>query len=209
MREDPVDEGGFSGWGRVQWIWVCVCVCVWGGGGFTGHPACQMVVIRHGVTLHAEAETSVDTHQSWSRSDDPTTSLIVRQKLNTVINKLHESTSEERMYLVFTRMPCEIYRRRFRSLLWRFFDVFRALINSLWLLIYTSTLNRPHSVSIYCNKRDFVMQTIDHQFFSDPAAAFNDNPPPPPPPNSLSHSGGSVWEADFIQWGRVEAQRPA
>ena len=91
-----------------------------------------------------------------------------------------KGTSEERMYLVFTRMPCENYRRRFRYLLWRFFDVFRALINSLWLLIYMSTLNRPHSVSVYCNKRDFVMQTIDHQFFSDPAAAFNDPPPPPP-----------------------------
>ena len=27
---------------------------------------------------------------------------------------------------------------------------------------------------------DFVMQTIDHQFFSDPAAAFNDTPHPTP-----------------------------
>ena len=34
------------------------------------------------------------------------------------------------MYLVFTRMPGERYRRRLRSLLY-LCDVFRALINSL------------------------------------------------------------------------------
>ena len=37
---------------------------------------------------------------------------------------------EEFMYLVFTRVPGEIYRRRFRSLLLYLCDVFRALINS-------------------------------------------------------------------------------
>ena len=35
------------------------------------------------------------------------------------------------MYLVFTRMPGESYRRRLRSLLLCLCDVFRALINSL------------------------------------------------------------------------------
>ena len=35
------------------------------------------------------------------------------------------------MYLVFTRMPGESYRRRFRSLLLYLCYVFRALINSL------------------------------------------------------------------------------
>ena len=35
------------------------------------------------------------------------------------------------MYLVFTRMPGESYRRRLRSLLLSLRDVFRALINSL------------------------------------------------------------------------------
>ena len=35
------------------------------------------------------------------------------------------------MYLVFTRIPGESYRRRFRSLLLYLCDVFRALINSL------------------------------------------------------------------------------
>ena len=37
----------------------------------------------------------------------------------------------EFMYLVFTRMPGESYRRRHRSLLLWLCDVFRALINSL------------------------------------------------------------------------------
>ena len=36
----------------------------------------------------------------------------------------------ECMYLVFTRMPGESYRRRLRSLLC-LYDVFRALVNSL------------------------------------------------------------------------------
>ena len=39
------------------------------------------------------------------------------------------------MYLVFTRMPGESYRRRFVSLLLRLCDVYRALINSFCLLI--------------------------------------------------------------------------
>ena len=37
----------------------------------------------------------------------------------------------EFMYLVFTRMPGESYRRRLRSLLLCLRDVFRALVNSL------------------------------------------------------------------------------
>ena len=40
------------------------------------------------------------------------------------------------MYLVFTRMPGEIYRRRLRSLVLYLCYVFRSLINSL----YTSAL---------------------------------------------------------------------
>ena len=40
------------------------------------------------------------------------------------------------MYLLFTRMPCESYCRRLRSLLLFLCDVFRALINFLvcWFL---------------------------------------------------------------------------
>ena len=41
----------------------------------------------------------------------------------------------EFMYLVFTRMPGESYRRRLRSLLLCLCDVFRALINSPCVLI--------------------------------------------------------------------------
>ena len=90
-----------------------------------------------------------------------------------------KGTCEERMYLVFTRMPCEIYRRRFRSLLWRLFDVFRALINSLWLLIYMSTLNRPHSVSICC--RGFCNADNWSSIFQWSCRGFQRYPPPPPP----------------------------
>ena len=44
------------------------------------------------------------------------------------------------MYLVFTRMPGESYRRRLRSLLLYLCYVFRALINSLVCWFYTSAL---------------------------------------------------------------------
>ena len=42
----------------------------------------------------------------------------------------------EFMYLPFTRMPGESYRRRLRSLLRCLRDVFRALINSLVCRFY-------------------------------------------------------------------------
>ena len=45
----------------------------------------------------------------------------------------------EFMYLVFTRMPGESYRRRLGSLLLYLCCVFRALINSLVLLILSVT----------------------------------------------------------------------
>ena len=65
------------------------------------------------------------------------------------------------MYLAFTRVPGESYRRRFRSLLLRLCDVFLALINSpvCWLI----TLN-------------FSLSCLDF-FFS--------SPPPPPPPTPI------------------------
>ena len=37
----------------------------------------------------------------------------------------------EFIYLLFARMPGESYRRRFRSLMLRLYDVFRARIDSL------------------------------------------------------------------------------
>ena len=43
----------------------------------------------------------------------------------------------EFVYLAFTRMPDESYRRRFRSLLLCLCDVFRELINSLMYFIGT------------------------------------------------------------------------
>ena len=42
----------------------------------------------------------------------------------------------EFMYLVFTRMPGENYRRQLRSLLMYLCYVFRALINSLCVVFY-------------------------------------------------------------------------
>ena len=49
----------------------------------------------------------------------------------------------EFMYLVFTRMPCESYRRRLRSLLLYWCVVFRTLINSLvcWLSSFRIQVN--------------------------------------------------------------------
>ena len=49
----------------------------------------------------------------------------------TVIQFSEDVLLVEYMYLVFTRMPGESYRRRLGSLLLCFCDVFRALINSL------------------------------------------------------------------------------
>ena len=40
----------------------------------------------------------------------------------------------EFVYLVFTRMPGEVYRRRFGSFLLCSFELFRRLINSLCLI---------------------------------------------------------------------------
>ena len=54
---------------------------------------------------------------------------------------LHEDVPlVEFMYLAFTRMPGDSYRRRFRSLLFYLCDVFGALINSLvcWFCIVYS-----------------------------------------------------------------------
>ena len=42
------------------------------------------------------------------------------------------------MYLVFTRMPCESYRRQLRSWWLCLCEDFRVLINSLVLLIFQS-----------------------------------------------------------------------
>ena len=51
------------------------------------------------------------------------------------------------MYLIFTRMPSEKYRRRFRSLLLCSCDIFRALIDCFCLLILHKRL-WPYSVQI-------------------------------------------------------------
>ena len=55
------------------------------------------------------------------------------------------------MYLVFTRMPGESYRRRLRSLLLYLWYVFRALINSIvcwfYLLIIIVIMSSRESVS--------------------------------------------------------------
>ena len=55
------------------------------------------------------------------------------------------------MYLVFTRMPGESYRRRLRSLLLYLWYVFRALINSIvcwfYLLIIIVIMSSCESVS--------------------------------------------------------------
>ena len=54
------------------------------------------------------------------------------------------------MYLVFTRMPGESYRRRLRLLLLYLCDVFRLLINSLVCLffhVFLFSLGSEHQVT--------------------------------------------------------------
>ena len=74
------------------------------------------------------------------------------------------------MYLVFTRMPRESYRRRSRSSLVYFCYVFWALINSLacWLsnsgfapnLTYTHILHYTlHSTSVNCTRRETLVHS--------------------------------------------------
>ena len=64
-------------------------------------------------------------------------SPLISQVAHHVSTQLHTYTCwmdvllVEYMYLVFTRMPCESYRRRLRSLLLCLCDVYRALIYSL------------------------------------------------------------------------------
>ena len=56
----------------------------------------------------------------------------------------------EFMYLVFTRMPGESYRRRLGSLLLCVCDVFRALINSSVCVFCTSALGLVlFQISVY------------------------------------------------------------
>ena len=54
---------------------------------------------------------------------------------NKVISQFEEVLLVEFIYLVFTRMPCESYRRRLRPLL--LYYVFRELINSLVCWYFT------------------------------------------------------------------------
>ena len=67
------------------------------------------------------------------------------------------------MYLVFTRMPGESYRRRFRSLLLYYCDVFRVLINSLVCWFCTSALGL---VLFQIYNRQMSGQISDHSHHS-------------------------------------------
>ena len=75
----------------------------------------------------------------------------------------------EFMYLVFTRMPGENYRRRLKSLLFCLYDVFRALINHLCVdsVIKSSIFVLSHGVKQYitmpldCHVDKFVWQHVN------------------------------------------------
>ena len=71
--------------------------------------------------------TSTETIQTI-RDGEPRT---VTSTFTQLLNSGDGVPLVELMYLVFTRMPGESYRRRLRSLLLSLRDVFRALINSL------------------------------------------------------------------------------
>ena len=69
------------------------------------------------------------------------TRLCTLQVDTRYINSTRVCTLVEFMYLVFTRMPGESYRRRLRSLLLRLCDILPALINSLACGFCTSALD--------------------------------------------------------------------
>ena len=79
------------------------------------------------------------TQVQQQRPESPSLTLTWHTCYTSYINSTRDTSSAvhqhvpvvEYMYLVFTRMPGESYRRRLRSLLLCLCDVFRALINSL------------------------------------------------------------------------------
>ena len=64
-----------------------------------------------------------------------------------IIKRYGDVPLMEFMYLVFTHMPGESYRRRLRSLLLYSCYVFRALINSLVSVLILHERSGPRSVS--------------------------------------------------------------
>ena len=86
------------------------------------------------------------------------------------------------MYLVFTRVPGESYRRWLRSLLYLRY-VFRALINSLvcWFCTCSGFFQRAALQSIFPTARMCFCVLFPHGVSPPP-------PPPPPPPLSSSFS---------------------
>ena len=67
----------------------------------------------------------------WKRQNNPACTESVR-----VFHIIEDVPLVEFIYLVFTRMPGESYRRRLKSLLLCSCDVFRAIINSLMCWFY-------------------------------------------------------------------------
>ena len=72
----------------------------------------------------------------------------------------------EFMYLVFTRIPGENYRRRLRSLLLRLCDVFRALIYSLacWFIAAVSIQilkTAPKYINFVCKTNECRREFLD------------------------------------------------
>ena len=94
----------------------------------------------------AKADTGVfveSTKKRWRMK------LMRRRKISSThrpVRVSHEQQTVMWMYLVFTRMPGESYRRWLRSLLLYLCDVFRALINSLVCWFWTVTWS-PRTVS--------------------------------------------------------------
>ena len=88
------------------------------------------------------------------------------------------------MYLVFTRMPAECYRRRLRSLLLYLWYVFRALINSLvcWLL-EDLVVNYRWSFEIQTSGSQWLLAAFSFTWFLHDAVA-----------GTVNHSACHCWE---------------
>ena len=87
--------------------------------------------------------------------------LFYYYSIQFVVVILEDVPPVEFMYLVFTRMPGESYRRRLRSLLLYLCYVFRALINSLvcWFVLVTKCQEISYQQSnVFSSEQDDLIQ---------------------------------------------------
>ena len=104
---------------------MCVCVCV-----------CVCVSVSYNNTEHVQSSRVNPLFQMINHNNYYTYQITVCGMplgSGTTLKDKEDVPLVEFMCLIFTRMPGESYRRRLRSLLLCLCDVFRALINSLFV----------------------------------------------------------------------------